>query len=329
MKSVIWLLACLALVGCGSRPWDTRTVDSSGDVSSELATAVRRALEAKRAEEGRLVQYGVEKQRLVSRLMPIDTTVDWTDVPAIEDFVSGRDAEAAKNLCVVLELERHALDRKRRLGEAIALGRHWLEAGRLYRISGAEATHAEEQGVELFVAIEQLKDLVAASPPEPPLRKIDGRSLKRELAGMAVQEREREEAVSRAEDRERLEAALRNQLSQERDRTEGLRVELAGLRQQHQRLQDEHRQSQLAASDAKRQIAALETELAQRDAGTGESPIQPVQGPRGLEAAADGAVRVLGVFEWVSVRATVVTSRSGIALAAGSRLVNSGRVDHE
>ena len=99
MKSVIWLLACLALVGCGSRPWDTRTVDSSGDVSSELATAVRRALEAKRAEEDRLVQYGVEKRRLVSRLMPIDTTVDWTDVPAIEDFVSGRDARLRRT-CV-------------------------------------------------------------------------------------------------------------------------------------------------------------------------------------------------------------------------------------
>ena len=252
-------------------------MDSSGDVSSELATAVRRALEAKRAEEGRLVQYGVEKQRLVSRLMPIDATVDWTDVHAlaIEDFVTGRDAEAAKNLCVVLELERHALDRKRRLGEAIALGQHWLEAGRLYRISGAEATHREEQGVELFVVIEQLKDLVAASPPEPPLREIDAGSLRRELARAVVQQRERQVAVSRAEDRERLEAALRNQLSQERDRNEKLRAELAGL-------QEEHRQSKLAASDSEREVAALETELAQeRDARTRESQRPPVSASRG------------------------------------------------
>ncbi len=37
--------------------------------------------------------------------------------------------------------------------------------------------------------------------------------------------------------------SLRDQLSQERDRTEKLRAQLAGLQQQSQRLQDEHRQA--------------------------------------------------------------------------------------
>lgn len=53
MKGAIWLLACVVLAGCGSRPWVTRAVDSSGDVSLELATAVRHALDSKRAEEDR------------------------------------------------------------------------------------------------------------------------------------------------------------------------------------------------------------------------------------------------------------------------------------
>ena len=106
MKGVIWILACVVLVGCESRRLDTQTVESSrGGVTRELATAVRRALEAKRVEEGRLVQYGVEKQRLVSALMPLD--VDWADLHAlaVKYYVNERDVEAAKNLCVVLELE--------------------------------------------------------------------------------------------------------------------------------------------------------------------------------------------------------------------------------
>ncbi len=39
--------------------------------------------------------------------MPIDTEVDWADLHAmaIEDYVTERDPEAAKNLCVVLKLE--------------------------------------------------------------------------------------------------------------------------------------------------------------------------------------------------------------------------------
>ncbi len=81
MKVVIWILACVVLVGCESRPLDTQRLDSSGDdVSRELATAVRRALAAKTLEDNRLAQYAVEKQRLVSRLMPngnLLTVIRW------------------------------------------------------------------------------------------------------------------------------------------------------------------------------------------------------------------------------------------------------------
>jgi hypothetical protein len=70
-----------------------------------LATAVRRALEAKRVEKDRLVQYTVEKQRLVSALMPLD--VEWAGAHAlaVEDYVTERDPEAAKNLCAALNPE--------------------------------------------------------------------------------------------------------------------------------------------------------------------------------------------------------------------------------
>jgi hypothetical protein len=114
MKGVIWILACVVLVGCESRRLDTQTVESSGGVTRELATAVRRAQEAKRVEEGRLVQYGVEKQRLVSRLMP---NGDWGDGHplAIEGYVSERDPESAKNLSVVLEKR----DRRQRTGREL------------------------------------------------------------------------------------------------------------------------------------------------------------------------------------------------------------------
>jgi hypothetical protein len=114
MRSVIWIVACVVLLGCESRR--LQTVESSRDVTQELATAVRRALDAKRVEEDRLVQYGVEKQRLISALMPLD--VHWADLHplAVEDYVSERDPEAAKNLCVVLGLEFMAAE----LGQSVA-----------------------------------------------------------------------------------------------------------------------------------------------------------------------------------------------------------------
>jgi len=73
----------------------------------ELAAAVKGALAAKSVEKDRLAQFGVEKQRLISRLLPIDVDVNWADLHAmaVEDYVTQRDPEAAKNLCVVLELE--------------------------------------------------------------------------------------------------------------------------------------------------------------------------------------------------------------------------------
>ena len=114
MKRVIWILACLVLVGCESQRQETRRLESSQDVSSELVTAVRRAQEAKRVEEDRLAQYGVEKQRLVSRLMP---NGDWADGHplAIEGYVSERDPESAKNLSVVLEKR----DRRQKTGREL------------------------------------------------------------------------------------------------------------------------------------------------------------------------------------------------------------------
>ena len=73
-------------------------------VFDELAAAVEGALAAKTLEDNRLAQFGVEKQRLVSRLMP---NGDWGDSHplAIEGYVSERDAEAARNLSVVLDPE--------------------------------------------------------------------------------------------------------------------------------------------------------------------------------------------------------------------------------
>jgi len=103
---------------------------------------------------------------------------------------------------------------------------------------------------------------------------------------VAVQERQREEFESRAaaERNQRLEAsvvALRNQLSQERDRNEKLRDQLARVQEQHQRLHEQHRQSQLAAHESQQQIAALETELAQqREARARDSQALPVTASR-------------------------------------------------
>ena len=70
----------------------------------------------KSVEEDRLAQYGVEKQRLVSRLIPNGDCADGHPL-AIEGYVSERDPESAKNLSVVLELEFMA-------AEAVQSGTH-------------------------------------------------------------------------------------------------------------------------------------------------------------------------------------------------------------
>ena len=123
---------------------------------------------------------------------------------------------------------------------------------------------------------------------------------------MAVQQQDQEEAESRAEmEHRRLEAvaALRNQLCQERDRTEKLRAELAGVQQHHQRLQEEHSQSQLAASDAEREIAALETELGSgagdsgsSDARVTETASHRIHRPRRSDTPPDGAAAPYGYW---------------------------------
>jgi hypothetical protein len=105
MKSVILALGTVLVLGCVEQP-SSRSVSEppSATVFDELAAAVRGALAAKRVEDNRLAQLGVEKQRLVSRLMP---NGDWADGHplAIEGYVSKRDPEGAKNLSVVLDRE--------------------------------------------------------------------------------------------------------------------------------------------------------------------------------------------------------------------------------
>jgi hypothetical protein len=101
MKSVVLALGAVVVLGCAGQP-SSRSVSPRNTVFDELAAVVDQALAAKSVEEDRLAQYGVEKQRLVSRLMP---NGDWADGHplAIEGYVSERDPESAKNLCVVLE----------------------------------------------------------------------------------------------------------------------------------------------------------------------------------------------------------------------------------
>ena len=112
MKRVILAMGTVLVLGCVEQPSSPSvSKPPRATVLDELAGAVKGALAAKRVEEDRLVQYGVEKQRLVSALMPLD--VDWADLHplAVEDYVTERDPEAAKNLCVLLELEFMAAER--------------------------------------------------------------------------------------------------------------------------------------------------------------------------------------------------------------------------
>ena len=71
MKSVILAIGTVVVLGCVEQP-SSRPVAQPprATVFDELAAAVKGALAAKRVEDNRLAQYAVEKQRLVSRLMP-------------------------------------------------------------------------------------------------------------------------------------------------------------------------------------------------------------------------------------------------------------------
>ena len=76
MKSVILAMGTVLVLGCVEQP-SSRVAESPQDtVFDELAAVVDQALAAKSVEENRLAQFGVEKQRLVSRLMP---NGDWAD----------------------------------------------------------------------------------------------------------------------------------------------------------------------------------------------------------------------------------------------------------
>jgi hypothetical protein len=99
MKSVVLALGAGVLLGCAGQPSSRSSPRNT--VFDELAAVVDQALAAKSVEEDRLAQYGVEKQRLVSRLMPSGDCADGHPL-AIEGYVSERDPESAKNLCVVL-----------------------------------------------------------------------------------------------------------------------------------------------------------------------------------------------------------------------------------
>ena len=264
MNRVILAMGTVVVLGCVEQT-SSRSVSKPprATVFDELAAAVKGALEAKRVEDDRLVQYAVEKQRLVSRLMPNGDFADGHPL-AIEGYVSERDPEAAKNLCVVLKLEEHSQHRKQQLAEAISAGANWLEAKRLYGISGAQSP--PDQDVELFVVIERLKDLVTAPPPEPPLREIDGARLHQEFARFEKREQELAEAESEMERQQQLQATiakLRNEFSQERDRNENLRDQLSRVQEQHQRLQDEHRQSMLSVQTLERELVTLKADLVQ------------------------------------------------------------------
>ena len=105
MNRVILAMGTVLVLGCVEQPSSRSVAEPPrATVFGELAAAVKGALEAKRVEEDRLAQYAVEKQRLVSRLMP---NGDWADGHplAIEGYVSERDPEAATNLSVILDPE--------------------------------------------------------------------------------------------------------------------------------------------------------------------------------------------------------------------------------
>jgi hypothetical protein len=71
MKRVLLALGTVVVLGCVEPP-SSRSVSEPphATVFDELAAVVDQALAAKTVEEHRLAQFGVEKQRLVSWLMP-------------------------------------------------------------------------------------------------------------------------------------------------------------------------------------------------------------------------------------------------------------------
>lgn len=124
---------------------------------------------------------------------------------------------------------------------------------------------------------------------------------------------------------EQWETALRNQLSQARDGNAVLHDQLVRLQHENQRLRDEHRQSALAASTLERELVALKADLVQeretaawltRESPTWVSIVRETTRLRPSDTPADGAIRVLGVSDWVSVRRRVVCGGRALDLMA-------------
>jgi len=71
MKRVILAMGTVLVLGCVEQPSrPSVSKPPRATVLDELAAAVKGALAAKSVEKDRLAQFGVEKLRLVSRLLP-------------------------------------------------------------------------------------------------------------------------------------------------------------------------------------------------------------------------------------------------------------------
>jgi hypothetical protein len=116
-----------------------------------------------------------------------------------------------------------------------------------------------------------------------------GPRLNREFARLDKRERELAEVQSELERQQQLSATvvvLWNELSQARDGNVKLRDQLARVQQQNQRLQDEHRQSVVAARNSEREVVVLKADLVQERATVArltresQAPVSPVRESR-------------------------------------------------
>ena len=148
--------------------------------------------------------------------------------------------------------------RRRLQPERLRLSEDRMQAAHVHSTAASVVRTGDSPG---GVKTTRMKLMQTEQPKSPNHVPIDGGSLKRELARVAVQQRYEAESRAAAERTEQWETALRNQLAQERDRTEKLHAQLAGLREQHQRLQDEHRQSILSMRTLERKLLALKADL--------------------------------------------------------------------
>ena len=272
MKRTCLLLAISVLAGCQS-PHVTPTPSTEAPqptVFDELTTALTRAADAKAAEESKLVQFAAEKKQLVASLQGggrsvIDLAA--TDTVEIEHYFSQVDAESAKNVCLLLALEAQVQERTKALEQQIRTGEKWLEACRLYMISGAQEAAAEEM-IEVIKVIEKLNRLADQRPRERPIREIDGRLLKQEL--LALARREAQQKNVEDEQRRKREAEQKRQdaiadrdkqLANERHQNCVLREQLATLTAQHQRLRGQFASASRNVKETARQLDLVRSEI--------------------------------------------------------------------